>query len=88
MPCFVRTAPQFLKQCKYQEFRTSKSPLIRKSFSGAEYRGRIISMIPGYAPVSTDGRLMLTVLGGLAEFERDLICTHQRRQGGRRRERC
>jgi hypothetical protein len=24
------------------EFRTSKSPLIRKGFSGAEYKGRII----------------------------------------------
>jgi DNA invertase Pin-like site-specific DNA recombinase len=46
-------------------------------------------MIPGYAPVSTDGRLMLTVLGGVAEFERDLICTRTSEvQGARRRERC
>jgi DNA invertase Pin-like site-specific DNA recombinase len=34
------------------------------------------------------GRLMLTVLGGLAEFERELIqYSHQRRQGARRGER-
>ena len=51
----------------------------------ARARAKLAGMVPaparaeatavkyGYARVSTDGRLMLTVLGGLAEFEGELI---------------
>src|SRR5437588_10552079 len=37
---------------------------------------------------TSHGRLMLTVLGGLAEFERDLIRAHQRRPGTGEDARC
>jgi hypothetical protein len=42
--------------CGNQEFRTPKSPLIEKGFSGAKYKGRNAPMIHAYAQVSTDGQ--------------------------------
>ncbi len=48
--------------------------------AGAGFR----SLHDAWADTTTaHGRLMLTVLGGLAEFERDLIRAHGRRQGAR-----
>jgi hypothetical protein len=65
----------------------------------ARARAKLAGMVPaparaeatavkyGYARVSTDGRLMLTVLGGLAEFEGELIRAHCGRPGADQGER-
>jgi DNA invertase Pin-like site-specific DNA recombinase len=51
----------------------------------ADWKAGFRSLGDAWADTTTaHGRLMLTVLGGLAEFERDLIRAHQRRMRARK----